>query len=574
VVWVAVLCGGVYWFYTARPVPCRPRVAVVIVIDQFAYHYISKLKQHFNFGFKELFDHGFVFHNAFHPHAAPATATGHTAINAGTYAMDHAVILNGWFDCRGDKVKFAIDNRPEAGAFGPCGSRQRPLTGRGHLLTTNGLEVQKESENKVHGYSGKHIMVDTLSDQVMAGGPSNNVFSISLKPRAAIAMAGHRGHALWFDGTCGGFTSSTAFFDSLPEWIVEFNHGYNLDLAHYPEWLLAYPASSRAYDFPYIDNYDYAATKIRLAGKKLPLHDIIKKHKDDDDGAMLDEVKILTKTPYANKMVLECAEHCIRTHYQQTSDGTLLVWVSLSSLDIIGHLYGPDSREAIDMLYHLDRQIGQFIENVQRTVGEKNLVVALTGDHGVARIPELAKLAGNARARRIVSNELIDDMNSLIAKKYGVDQMVRAFKVNQFFLNKPQLETLNSAKKKQIIADLKKFLAAQPGIKKVWTFDQLRHATFKPGSLENYYKNQLYEGRSGDLVCMPEHGCAISKYPTGTVHRTPYEYDTHVPLVIYQKGVIGHKVSIKPVLTFQLPVTLAKIIGVSKPERATEPALF
>jgi hypothetical protein len=73
---------------------------------------------------------------------------------------------------------------------------------------------------------------------------------------------------------------------------------------------------------------------------------------------------------------------------------------------------------------------------------------------------------------------------------------------------------------------------------------------------------------------MPEHGCAISKYPTGTVHRTPYEYDTHVPLVIYQKGVIGHKVSIKPVLTFQLPVTLAKIIGVSKPERATEPALF
>lgn len=537
--------AGIFGAYKLYRLAHRPRVAVVVVIDQFAYHYIPKLKPFFKFGFKTLFSEGIVFHNAFHPHAAPTTATGHTALNAGTYAMDHAVILNDWFDCHGDKVKFATDERPEAMAL-----------------------------NNEKGWSGQHIMADTLSDQVMLGEKTNNVFAISLKPRSAIAMAGHRGHALWFDAQCNGFTSSKAFFEYLPVWVVAFNASCNFDRAHYPEWPLTYQASSRAYDFPYIDNYDYAATKISLAGKKIPLDDGIKKHKDDDDeDTVSGQTKVLMKTPYANKMVLDCAEQCIASNYRIGQDGTLLVWVSLSSLDKIGHLYGPDSREAVDMLYHLDQQIGQFIEQIQKRVGQANVVFALTGDHGVARIPELAKLAGNKRARRIVSYDLIDGMNGLIAKKYGVHGIVKAFKVNQFFLNREQLEALGVATKKKILNDLKFFLAAQPGIKRVWTYDQLRHITFKPGAIENYYKNQLYQGRSGDLICMPEQDCAISKYTTGTVHRTPYEYDTHVPLVIYQKGVIKHKEIIEPVVTFQLPVTLAKILGIGKPEGANVPAL-
>lgn len=522
----------------------RPRVAVVIVIDQFAYHYIPKLKPFFNFGFKQLLSQGLVFHNAFHPHAAPTTATGHTAINAGTYAMDHAVVLNDWFDCRGDKIKFATDVRPEAGTF---------------------------SGGK--GYSGCHIMADTLSDQVMLAGGGNNVFAISLKPRSAVAMAGRRGHAVWFDGNCGGFTSSKAFFKSLPDWVVAFNQSCLLDLSHYPEWPLCYPASSKAYDFPFINNYDYAASNVRLAGKKLPLRDVVKKDDDDDDRSS-DEVRVLMKTPHANKMVLDCAQHCIRTNYQRGADGTLLVWVSLSSLDMLGHLYGPDSREVVDMLYHLDCQIGQFVAQVQEDVGEKNVVFALTGDHGVARIPELAKLAGSKHARRISVRALIDGMNALVTKKYGAQDIVKEFKTNQFFLDKQRLEALGASKKKLILADLKKFLIAQPGIKRAWTYDQLAHATFKPGALENYYKQQLYQGRSGDLICMPQPDCAISKYSKGTVHRTPYEYDTHVPLVLYQKGVIKHKEIIEPVLTFQLPVTLAKLLGVGKPEGSSVSALL
>lgn len=553
VIGIGLMCGATYWVKGGKKSNCLPRVAVVIVIDQFAYHHIPKLKPFLSFGFKELFDHGVVFHNAFHPHAAPATATGHTALNTGAYARHHAVILNDWFDSKGKKVTFASDQRPEACSLSSCQDASVQLT----------------------GYSCQHIMADTLSDQVLLASSkdhTNNVFALSLKPRSAIAMAGHRGHALWFDAATGGFTSSKAFFDHLPEWISNFNESVHFDHAHYPMWPLAYPASSKAYVFPYINNYDYAATKIRLAGKNLPFHDVIKK--DDHDDRSQEKASVLMKTPLANKMVLDCAQQCIKMNYRKDEKGTLLVWVSLSSLDMIGHLYGPDSLEVVDMLYHLDRQIGQFIENIQRIVGEKNLVVALTGDHGVARIPELAKLDGKKNARRILSNDLIDAMNALVAKKYGLQDCVRAFKANQFFLNKKVCASLDRKKKNQILADLQQFLVAQPGIKKVWTYDQLRCARFRPGDLEQYYKNQLYEGRSGDLICMPEPYCAMSKYSTGTVHRTPYEYDTHVPLVVYQKGVLQHKVSIKPVLTFQLPVTLAKIIGVPKPEGATEPALW
>ena len=104
-----------------------------------------------------------------------------------------------------------------------------------------------------------------------------------------------------------------------------------------------------------------------------------------------------------------------------------------------------------------------------------------------------------------------------------------------------------------------------PGIKNVWTFDELEDSTFQPHQLESFYKNQLYAGRSGDIICQPEPYCQITKYPTGTSHMSPYDYDTHVPLIIYQNGRFEKKKVNKKVWMQQLPVTLAHILHVGQP---------
>src|SRR5262245_5107342 len=69
-------------------------------------------------------------------------------------------------------------------------------------------------------------------------------------------------------------------------------------------------------------------------------------------------------------------------------DSTDLIAISFSALDKVGHDYGPHSPEIQDVLVRLDRTLGRFFSELDATVGAANYVVALTGDHGVAPIPD------------------------------------------------------------------------------------------------------------------------------------------------------------------------------------------
>src|SRR6266446_1474998 len=90
--------------YNTRP----PRLTVVLVIDQFAYHYINKLYPQLKYGLRYLLDNGVVYTNAHMPHAQPSTATGHAGLNTGTYAERHGFITNAWYE-KGKKVKCDSD---------------------------------------------------------------------------------------------------------------------------------------------------------------------------------------------------------------------------------------------------------------------------------------------------------------------------------------------------------------------------------------------------------------------------------------------------------------------------------
>src|SRR5271170_929098 len=76
----------------------RPRLTIIMVVDQFAHSYLQKLAPFLNGGLKELMRKGVDYTNAYVPHAIPATATGHTGLNTGTFAKDHGIIRNSWIE--------------------------------------------------------------------------------------------------------------------------------------------------------------------------------------------------------------------------------------------------------------------------------------------------------------------------------------------------------------------------------------------------------------------------------------------------------------------------------------------
>ena len=84
----------------------KPKVTIVLVIDQFAAHYINKLDSYLQHGIHHLLKNGIVYVNTNLPYGATATAVGHTSLSTGALPKDHGVICNAWLDDQGNKVKF------------------------------------------------------------------------------------------------------------------------------------------------------------------------------------------------------------------------------------------------------------------------------------------------------------------------------------------------------------------------------------------------------------------------------------------------------------------------------------
>jgi len=515
----------------------EPRLTLIFIVDQLSQSQMLKLRSHLKGGIKDMLEDAVVYDNAYFPHTVPATSIGHAALSTGVFAKDHGVVGNNWYDTLGKKVNFSEDDSSKSAVFDKVGKLSS------------------------YGKSGKDIMVQGFSDYFVLNpksGSKNYSIAISYKDKASVAVSGQCGKAIWFDFEKGFFTTSKAYFSTLPQWLVDFNNSQKIDQLKTVKWDSAYPLKNKAYDFKHISNYEFAGQK-RIVGTKVKVF-------NSKDKSI--SYKKFVATPKANKVLLDLADVCINA-FTSNKKNNLLLWVSFSSLDFIGHDFGPDSLEAIDYIYHLDKQLKKFIRRLQRRIKKSDIVFVLTSDHGVDPIPEILQQEGVKSAVRINSLDLVKKMNDLVRKKYGIEKLVIGFSVPQFFFDNSKFDMLDAEKKDNIFKDLKAFLTNHSGIKTAWTCQELKKSNFLPTDIESFYKNQLYPGRSGQLIIQVLPHCQVTEYSTGSGHRNPYEYCTHVPLMIYQKGVLERKIVKERVSTLQFANSMAQVLDIPKPSAST-----
>lgn len=517
-----------------------PPLTIVIVVDQFAHHVVQKLEPYFKFGLKKLLKKGIVYHQARHPHGVPETTPGHHALSTGVLPRDHGAVLNQWLNRQGIRTHYEVDTSGKAQVFSPSGFYEE-------------------------GKSCCKTDVDGLSDQFIVRSSPNckhQAFAMSLKSYPAISMANRLGKAFWLDQENGFFTSSKAYYETMPAWVHAFNQGKRVDKLTYCTWKTLYNKQSKAYQFPEIRNYEFAGFDFSLIDKvKIPISQHTEKNYK---GKKMLPYELFCKTPQSSKLLLNFAKRCIKKNFNK-KEGKMLLWVSLSNFDLLGHFYGPDSMEAIDLAYHIDKQVGKFLDSVHEMVGEKNVLIVFTADHGVAPLPEIMQKRGFKSARRILADDLIQRMNDHIKTKYLTDKIIESYEPTHFRFNRAIFNTLSPSLQSSIIEDCKTFLLDEPGIKNVWTAEEIKTRYYEPRSLEQFYRNQVYRQRTGDLIIQPLPHVQVTHYATGTAHMTPYDYDTHVPLIFYQKGKLHHRQINKKVWAQQVPVTLAYLFGIARP---------
>lgn len=522
----------------------KPPLTIIIVIDQFAYHYIPKMKPHWHDGFRRLFDGGIRYENAYMPHGMTATAPGHAGLNTGTFAKDHGFINNYWINKAGAIIACDDDSAQQAAVF---------------KTPTSWYDT---------GKSAHSLMVDGLSDQwVLSSSLSNpaSAYSVSLKSRAAIATAGRLGKAIWFDSHTGQFTSSKAYFATFPPWLAAFNTDHQITADQHITWTSIFAPESAAYEF--VDNKSYQHTHLT---QSLVNTTITRQRMGDQTCPNDDTPDTFLMTPTANQLVFDLALACIK-QVMIVEKKPLLLWVCVSSPDKVGHHYGPASIEIYDMFYHLDEQIGSFMRAVDQLIAEKPLYM-LTADHGVSPIPELTHTRGYDAAIRVDLKGHMKTLNKHIERIYKIPNAICAYKTPYVYLNNDAFTQVRQSVKRRIIAGIKKYLHDLPGIKRVWTYKELDHRMYEPYSLEYFFKQQLFPGRSGDLI-VQTYPYTIDTRSVGTDHHTPYEYNTHIPLVFYWPSVLKPQAIEQKVWALQCASSLAQLMGIAKPSATTFEAL-
>jgi arylsulfatase A-like enzyme len=244
---------------------------------------------------------------------------------------------------------------------------------------------------------------------------------------------------------------------------------------------------------------------------------------------------------------------------------TDLLGISFSANDRVGHSYGPDSHEVMDVTIRLDRTLGRLFGFLDRTVGLANVVVVLTADHGVAPLPEVfERLHPGASARRFHPAVVDTVVNAALGARYGpapAPGWVAYHDQPQIYLNLAALRA-----KKAPVEEAERVAQAAvlsvPGVHEALTATELakgRAAGVRTGEVYSFYP-----GRSGNIYYQMAPYILVDDGPTGTGHGTPWAYDQQVPLLWFGSRIVPG-IRQTPAAVADIAPTLSALLGLTAP---------
>jgi predicted AlkP superfamily pyrophosphatase or phosphodiesterase len=484
------------------------RLVLLIAVDQFRYDYLTRFRGDYTDGLKRLLTEGAVFTDASLEHYPTVTAVGHATMLTGATPSVSGIIGNDWFDrtTRASVTSVSDPTVSQLGGSGTSGASPRRL-----LVSTVGDEIK-------------------MSSRAPKGAPNApRVIGMSLKDRSAILPGGHSADAsYWWDTKSGNFVTSTYYVKELPPWVKAFNDQKTPDTFAGRAWtLIAKPAAPV---------------------KQLP---------PDRTAALYDGIYA---SPFGNELLESFADAALTAEQLGQRGVTDLLSVSFSSNDSVGHSLGPDSPEVRDIAIKTDRAIGRLLSRVDRLVGLQHVLVALTADHGVAPVPEVARQMG-LNAGRMTSNELFGPIQQALEAKYGPGKWVASTAGSS-----PYLDYDLIAKVKADPAEVRQTAAAAamavPHVARVYTRDQLQRGEVSNDRVGQRVLRGFNPQRSGDLEILLEP--YWMRQATGTTHGTPYNYDSHIPLILMGSRIKPGEYSDHVALNDLAP-TLATMIAVETP---------
>ena len=161
-----------------------------------------------------------------------------------------------------------------------------------------------------------------------------------------------------------------------------------------------------------------------------------------------------------------------------------------------------------------------------------------------------------------------EEINDLLTKQFGVSDLILNISNAQVFLNHEKINNgaLDFSKIQDVII---RNLLNYKGIDKVFAASTIHNGAFNNG-VELLLANGYNQKHSGDILIVLNASMLTDTFwnKTGTDHGSGYNYDTHVPLLFFGKGV-KHGSTIQKTNITDIAPTISSLLGISFPNGAT-----
>jgi predicted AlkP superfamily pyrophosphatase or phosphodiesterase len=524
----------------------RPRLILQITVDQLRgdlpTRYYKRLGEG---GLKYLLDQGIQYLDAHHAHANTETIVGHATLATGAHPAAHGMVGNLWFDRRTGRVTYNIEDSDYP------------------LLTKNaGVNDETEIDPTLvaaenDGRSPLAMLTSTFADELASHTAGQaKVFGVSVKDRSAVALAGRSGKAFWYSKSARQFVTSSYYYDKYPQWVNDWNAAGASEAYAGTTWELLHPL--KTYLFAERDDQPWEAD-LAGYGRTFP-HEFSTAQNPYF-------TTFLTISPVGDVLTTDFAKALIAAEELGDDTVTDFLSISYSSMDYVGHTFGPSSLESEDCLLRLDRTLGDLFAFIDAEIGLENTLIVLSADHGAPEAPGYLESLGASTGHVAPDTWETEPAMARLKARFGIDgPLIDSYShpyvyLSNVAINKPgvDLNALEAAVADEIVAF--------SGVSLAVPATAIESGSLPDTQVMNAIRNNHHPVRSGNIMVVFDPGYFINDFDGLSVtvsHGSPWSYDTFVPMIFAGFGLRPQKVS-RRVLTVDVARTLAAVAGTAPP---------
>jgi predicted AlkP superfamily pyrophosphatase or phosphodiesterase len=514
--------------------PEKPRLIIGIVVEQLRFDQLERARDNLSEnGIRRLINEGTTYRNATFGHLLTQGAPGFATISTGTEPAFHGIPSDNWYEPLRNELIYCTKDlsvNPTGGSF----------------------------ESGLH--SAASLQSSTFSDELkLSESGKSKVYGIGFKEYTAILGAGHAADgAFWFDDRTGSWMSSTYYMNDLPPWLHDINALRPADSYLSGRWDKMKGESHYSVSLP-----DSSAHEVGFNGRFVFPYDL---NKMSMTGGLIKrrEYTLLKETPFSNSMTTDLAIRLIDEENLGSDDYTDFLSIAYSANDYIGHRFGPSSVEALDALYRLDVEVERLLAYLHDQIGKRNILVYFTAAHGVCEVPAVLE-SNKIPAGYFSQNQAVTLLRSYMNAIYGQGEWVRGYHERQIFLNRNLIEDARIPLE-EIQSRVARFMIQFSGIAAAYPYYAFENDNFMNGHLR-LISNNYSPLRSGDVILILKPGW-VDRGDFVTNHNSPWDYDSHVPLIWYgwsvNRATVNRKVSMTGVAA-----TLSSIMRIPLPNACT-----